>query len=68
MQKPSKKSASAKTKKGAAIDPEAAAERKRRISTLAYAIGARRGFEGGADEAREDWIEAERQIELEDAK
>ena len=68
MQKSSKKKASPKPRKTIASTPEADAERHRRVAALAYAIGARRGFEGGIDQARDDWLEAERTVDLEVAR
>ena len=46
-----------------ATDPD----RQRRIADLAYTLGARRGFAGDTDEAREDWLEAERLVDEEGA-
>lgn len=43
-------------------------QRKRRVAEIAYALGARRGFEGDTDAAREDWLEAERIFDSESAK
>ena len=69
MRKPSSKAASPKkVSKSAAAVPEYDGERHRRIADLAYSIGARRGFSGGTDEAREDWLQAEKLIDAEDAK
>jgi hypothetical protein len=33
-------------------------ERRRRIAETAYSLGARRGFDGGSEEAFEDWLSA----------
>ena len=33
-------------------------ERRRRIAETAYSLGARRGFDGGSEQALEDWLSA----------
>jgi len=65
MRSPKQPRKPAKNPPAAALNPEAAAERNRRIAEIAYSLGARRGFEGGTDEAREDWLEAERIVDNE---
>ena len=68
MRKAAPKSTPKKAAKSAVLDKEASDDRHRRIAALAYSLGASRGFEGSGDEAREDWLQAERQIDEADAK
>jgi hypothetical protein len=63
-----RKSAPKKAVKSVAIDKDASDDRHRRIAALAYSLGASRGFEGGSDEAREDWLRAECEIDEADGK
>ena len=35
-------------------------ETRRLVAEVAYSLGARRGFEGGLEQAFHDWIEAEK--------
>ena len=60
MRKSSPKAKSSKVPKHANQTPDG--DRHRRIAEIAYSLGARRGFAGDADEAREDWLEAERMV------
>ena len=68
MRKSAPKSTSKKALKSVALDKDASDDRHRRIAALAYTLGARRGFEGSGDEAREDWLQAEREIDQADGK
>src|SRR4051812_5054777 len=69
MRKSPPRSASKKAeKKNVASDKNAIDDRHRRVAALAYTLGARRGFEGSSDEAREDWLQAEREIDESDGK
>jgi len=68
MRKPARKAAASKKSKRVASAKAPDGDRQRRIAELAYAIGARRGFAGGTDEAREDWLEAERMVDRDAGK
>jgi hypothetical protein len=63
MRKSSPKAKPTMAPKGAAADQASDGDRHRRIAEIAYSLGARRGFAGGCDEAREDWLEAERVVD-----
>ena len=63
MRKSSPKVMSAKPPKADAANKFPDSDRQRRIAELAYTLGARRGFTGDTDEAREDWLEAERIVD-----
>jgi hypothetical protein len=70
MRKTSRKAAAPKKKsaKRAAAVKSSDADRKRRVAEIAYSLGARRGFDGDTDAAREDWLEAERIFDAEATK
>ena len=68
MRKSVPKSTPKKASKSVAVDKDSADDRHRRIAALAYSLGASRGFEGSSDEAREDWLQAEREIDEADSK
>lgn len=67
MRKAPTRTSSSKKKpaKRKAVNKSDGADRKRRVAEIAYSLGARRGFEGDTDAAREDWLEAERLADLE---
>lgn len=44
----------------AAPNDDAAVEHRRRVAEVAYSLGLRRGFDGGAEQALYDWVEAEK--------
>jgi hypothetical protein len=69
MRKSPPKSAPKKAeKKNIVSDKASSDDRHRRVAALAYSLGARRGFEGSSDDAREDWLQAEREIDESDGK
>ena len=68
MRKSAPKPTPKKAAKSAVLDKDASDDRHRRIAALAYSLGASRGFEGSSDEAREDWLQAEREIDEADTK
>ncbi len=47
---------------GSRLDQDAA-ERRKRIASIAYSLAARRGFAGDSDDAFEDWSEAVRIVD-----
>lgn len=47
----------------AAPNDDAAIERRRRVAEVAYSLGLRRGFDGGAEQALYDWVEAEKIVD-----
>jgi hypothetical protein len=63
MRKSSPKVKSSKAAEAVASTQAPDPDRQRRIAELAYTLGARRGFTGDTDEAREDWLEAERIVD-----
>ena len=63
MRKSSPKAKPSKAPKAVASDQVPDGNRHRRIAEIAYSLGARRGFAGGDDEAREDWLQAERMVD-----
>ena len=67
MRKSSPKDKSSKAPQAVASKQATNPDRHRRIAELAYTLGARRGFSGDTDEAREDWLEAERIVDEEGA-
>jgi hypothetical protein len=63
MRSPKPRRKPSKNPKGVAANPDSDGERRRRIAEIAYSLGARRGFDGDTDQAREDWLEAERMVD-----